>query len=115
MTIARVRALHAALGIEGLDDLQQAAVAGKLRELKGFGAKTEQKILEGIDRYRNRPARLRLIDARDIALPLAQRLRGRPRGGGAGDRRAPFAAGRRRSARCGWWPRPPSQNRRWRR
>jgi DNA polymerase (family X) len=75
MTITRVRALHAGLGIEGLDDLQQAAAAGKLRELKGFGAKTEQKILEGIERYRNRPARRRLIDARDIALPLAQRLR----------------------------------------
>jgi DNA polymerase (family 10) len=75
LTINRVRALHTALGIAGLDDLHQAAQAGKLRALKGFGAKTEQKILEGIESYRNRPQRRRLIDARDIALPLAQRLR----------------------------------------
>jgi DNA polymerase (family 10) len=75
LTINRVRALHTALGIAGLDDLQQAAQAGKLRALKGFGAKTEQKILEGIDSYRSRPQRRRLIDARDIALTLAQRLR----------------------------------------
>ena len=75
LTINRVRALHSALGIAGLDELQQAAQAGKLQALKGFGAKTEQKILEGIQAYRNRPQRRRLIDARDIGLTLAQRLR----------------------------------------
>jgi DNA polymerase (family 10) len=76
MTIARIRTLHETLGIAGLDDLQAAAAAGRVRGVKGFGAKTEQKILEGIDRYRNRPSRMRLVEARDVALPLAQRLRG---------------------------------------
>ena len=78
MSIARIRTLHQVLGIAGLDDLAQAAAAGKLRGVKGFGAKTEQKILEGIDRYRNRPARMRLIETRALALPLLQRLRAVP-------------------------------------
>ena len=41
---------HAELGIETMEDLRKAAEAGELRSLRGLSAKTEQLILEGIDR-----------------------------------------------------------------
>lgn len=40
--------LYEALGVEDLDDLEAAAEAGDIRDVSGFGAKTEQNILEGI-------------------------------------------------------------------
>src|SRR6056297_2044577 len=41
----RVAALHGALGIDSLDQLAAAAVAGRITEVEGFGDKTQQKIL----------------------------------------------------------------------
>ncbi len=40
--------LHSMLGITTLEELQAACEAGRVRELKGFGAKTEQAILDNI-------------------------------------------------------------------
>ncbi|MBX7166934.1 MAG: DNA polymerase/3'-5' exonuclease PolX [Pirellulales bacterium] len=40
--------LHQDLGINNLDELQAACAAGKVRLLKGFGLKTEQAILAGL-------------------------------------------------------------------
>src|ERR1044072_9385313 len=37
--LGKIRALHEALGIGSLDELEAAAKAGKLTALKGFGAK----------------------------------------------------------------------------
>ena len=44
----KVAQLHRELNIQSLDDLRKAAEAGKIRDLEGMGAKTEQNILEGI-------------------------------------------------------------------
>ncbi len=44
----KIKALHETLKIESLADLRTAAEAGQIAKLKGFGAKTEAKILEGI-------------------------------------------------------------------
>ena len=44
-----VGTLYEELGIETLDDLEAAAEAGEIQDIKGFGAKTEQNILDGID------------------------------------------------------------------
>ena len=44
----RSRSLHETLKIESLADLRAAAESGQIAALKGFGAKTEAKILEGI-------------------------------------------------------------------
>ncbi|MEF8786498.1 MAG: helix-hairpin-helix domain-containing protein [Haloarculaceae archaeon] len=44
-----VGALYEELGVETLDDLEAAAAAGEIQEIKGFGPKTEQNILDGID------------------------------------------------------------------
>ncbi|MBI2003380.1 MAG: DNA polymerase/3'-5' exonuclease PolX [Parcubacteria group bacterium] len=41
--------LYKKLGIKTVGDLEKAAKAGKLRRLEGFGEKSEQKILKGIE------------------------------------------------------------------
>ena len=63
----RVRALHDELGISGLDELRRAAKAGHIRELSGFGAKTEQRILEALSRRAQEERRFLLSDVEDIA------------------------------------------------
>jgi DNA polymerase (family X) len=62
--------LHAELGIADLAGLESAAQSGKLRALSGFSAKTELKILEGIESLRRRSGRHRL----GAVLPLGRRL-----------------------------------------
>src|SRR5947209_4893150 len=44
----KVKALYDQLGIESLDQLKAACQEGRVAQLRGFGAKTQQKILEGI-------------------------------------------------------------------
>lgn len=56
------------LGVESIEGLARAAEAGRLRELRGFGAKSEQNVLDGIDMLKQRTGRTRLGDA----WPLAQ-------------------------------------------
>lgn len=45
----RIRKLHADLGIDSVDSLEEAARTGKLRALKGYGPAFEQKVLQGIE------------------------------------------------------------------
>ncbi|MFB6201408.1 MAG: DNA polymerase/3'-5' exonuclease PolX, partial [Halorhabdus sp.] len=63
--------LYAELGIETLDDLEAAARAGDIQDVSGFGAKTEQNILEGIDFARQAHKRQLLGEAR----PRGERVR----------------------------------------
>lgn len=72
LRLPRIRSLHQQLGIRDLEDLRAAAIRGEVRALKGFGPRTEQKILQGIERYQARPARIRLIDAQDRSRTLAE-------------------------------------------
>src|SRR5512136_1139608 len=46
----RLKLLIDRLHIEGKDDLEREARAGKLRKLRGFGAKMEERILESLAR-----------------------------------------------------------------
>ncbi|MEI7706181.1 MAG: helix-hairpin-helix domain-containing protein, partial [Deltaproteobacteria bacterium] len=71
----KIAALHAALGIGSVPDLEQACREGRVREVKGFGEKTERKILEGIERLRTASARVRLPEAREVGERLVRRLR----------------------------------------
>ncbi len=45
----RAATLYKELGITSLEQLREACMAQKVRELPGFGAKTEEKILQGIE------------------------------------------------------------------
>jgi DNA polymerase (family 10) len=66
----KARVIHVTLGIETLSDLEAAATAGKLRDLPGFGAATEKKILSGIARVREHAGRF----LRPVILNEARRL-----------------------------------------
>jgi len=72
----RAKALYRALKIRSLEDLQRAARSGRIREIKGFGAKTERLIEQRAARARTMEKRLRLADADDIAAPLVEHLKG---------------------------------------
>ena len=64
--------LYAALEIETLDDLEAAATAGEIQTISGYGAKTEQNMLDAIPFARQAQARALLGDARPIADRLLE-------------------------------------------
>ena len=66
--------LHQDLGIESLDQLKAACEAGKVRELKGFGAKTEEIILKGLAVAENANRRIYWRNADTIAEALREFL-----------------------------------------
>jgi DNA polymerase (family 10) len=76
----KAAALQAALGIRDLADLEAACLAGRVRGVKGFGERTEARILEGARRLRERAAdrRFLLSDALAEAEPLLAWLRASP-------------------------------------
>ena len=53
----RVRLFYEKLGVGSLEDLERAIRSGRLRALGGFGAKSDQKILEAIQTVKLRNAR----------------------------------------------------------
>ncbi|SEO41975.1 DNA polymerase (family 10) [Halogranum amylolyticum] len=59
--------LYEALGITTLDELEEAARASEIQEVKGYGAKTEENILENIPFARESQERELLGDARPLA------------------------------------------------
>ncbi|WP_020470084.1 DNA polymerase/3'-5' exonuclease PolX [Zavarzinella formosa] len=66
----KVKALSEDLKLTTIDELKAACEAGTVAKLKGFGAKTQAKILEGIQFLGTVGQRVRL----DLALPLGEAL-----------------------------------------
>ncbi len=60
----KVAAIFKELGIDTLEALKQAAEAGHIAELKGFGKKTEQSILEGLSLVAEAGQRVFLAEAK---------------------------------------------------
>ena len=73
----RIRALHAELGVDSLDALDQAARGGQLAAVPGFGAKTAEKVLAGIAFARECRGRRRYPEAVESALRIVHWLRTR--------------------------------------
>ena len=71
----KVKALYDQLGIDDLDKLKASCEANQVAALKGFGAKTQAKILEGIAFIGEMGDRVRLDQALDIAASLVADLR----------------------------------------
>ena len=67
--------LHRDLGISSLEELKEAAENHKLRGHKGFGEKTEEKILQGIKMLEAKGQRMLLGDALPIAEAIVQYLK----------------------------------------
>jgi DNA polymerase (family 10) len=71
----RIKILNEKLKIRGLKDLAKAARAGKVSELRGFGKKTEAKILSELEKLVSRgPERIRYFDAEKIVSGLVPYL-----------------------------------------
>ena len=71
----KAKRLWQELGIENVEALRTAAESGGLRDLKGFGAKSEEKILRGIElRSRRSDERTPIGVARPLALSLIEGL-----------------------------------------
>ena len=64
----KIKMLHDELGVMSVADLQEVCVKNEVAPMKGFGAKSQQKILDGIDLLARFSARRRL----DIGLRYGQ-------------------------------------------
>lgn len=72
----RVKLLAERLGVRDRAGLRRAAEAGQLRELRGFGPKLEERILQALSRREAQaPARMLYRDAAAIAEALLEHLR----------------------------------------
>lgn len=77
LSIAKIRALHEGLGITSIAELKAAAEAARVRELKGFGAKTEEQILKSLaapDKRSKTEQRLHLHHAFRVAEQVTNYL-----------------------------------------
>ncbi|MFO8152328.1 DNA polymerase/3'-5' exonuclease PolX [Thioalkalivibrio sp.] len=72
----RVKAIHDALGVESLGQLKEAAEKRQVRQLEGFGRKTEAMILREIERRKDHEQRTKLSSVDPIARSLEQYLSG---------------------------------------
>lgn len=70
----KIRQLWQEIGVEDIETLRDHCATGKLGEYKGFGAKTQQSILEAIDFLRENRGKLLLHYAAAEARELAARL-----------------------------------------
>ena len=66
----KIKLLYQELGVSTLDELEQAAKQGKIRDLDGFGKKTEENILENISFARQKGQRFLL----GYVLPEAKEI-----------------------------------------
>ena len=71
----RVKMLYDTLGIQDLKGLAKAARSGKIRELHGFGPKTEEKILAETDKRSGTEQRIKISTAEEFAEPILDYLK----------------------------------------
>ncbi|QKS71996.1 DNA polymerase/3'-5' exonuclease PolX [Paenalkalicoccus suaedae] len=74
----KIGKLYAELGITDAESLKKACEEGKVRELAGFAAKTEEKILAGVAEMGKRPDRLTLAQVYPAVVDLEQKLNDAP-------------------------------------
>lgn len=74
----KIKKLHDELGVDSIESLQAACEQGKVSELDGFGAKTEQKLLAGIENRIAYSARHHWWEANVVAEPIVEGLRELP-------------------------------------
>jgi DNA polymerase (family 10) len=74
----KVKAMHDALGIDTIEKLKAACDSGEVAKLKGFGEKTQAKILEGIGFLGQVGQRVRIDLAYALGEALIQQLKALP-------------------------------------
>jgi len=73
----KIRLFHKELGVNSIEDLEKAAKAGRLRELPGMSAKSEENILKALETFRRAAGRFRLDTAYETAEKLVAYLKQR--------------------------------------
>jgi DNA polymerase (family 10) len=74
----KARKLWDELKICSVEELEEAAREGRIASVAGFGAKTQEKILAGIQEWRQHTSRMLLIEAERFVEPLVGYLRATP-------------------------------------
>jgi DNA polymerase (family X) len=72
--VKKVKALYDQLHVDNLDALRAACEDGRVAKLKGFGAKTQQKILDGLRFLGEVGQRVRIDQGYPVGLTLVTRL-----------------------------------------
>ncbi|MCL5005898.1 MAG: DNA polymerase/3'-5' exonuclease PolX [Acidobacteria bacterium] len=73
----KIRLFHKELGVDSIEDLEKVAKAGRLRELPGMSAKSEENILKALETFRRAAGRFRLDTAYETAEMLVAYLKER--------------------------------------
>jgi len=71
----RVKLLYDELGVQTIDELRQAARLGRIRDVPGFGEKTEQHILQSLEAHADKNLRFKLAIATQYADALIAYLK----------------------------------------
>ncbi|MBL0693597.1 DNA polymerase/3'-5' exonuclease PolX [Comamonas sp. JC664] len=75
----KVARLWKELEVSGIEELERACREGRVRQLSGFGAKSEAKMLEGIALYRRARGERKLLgDVMPVAAALLERVKAAP-------------------------------------
>jgi DNA polymerase (family 10) len=74
----KAKKIHDELKVGSIDELEAAAREGRIAAIPGFGAKSQEKILAGIQEYRQHGSRFLLTDADRTLAPLLAYLRDIP-------------------------------------
>lgn len=74
LTDQRIQRLVNELGVDSLEKLESALSVGRVKLLKGFGEKTEQKIRDALARYHEGRGRLPVLEAWEVAERLKARV-----------------------------------------
>ena len=71
----RAKEIYDELDVDSIADLREAVEKQRIREMDGFGKKTEKKIERELERQSNQESRMLLARAEEIAEPLLEYLR----------------------------------------
>jgi DNA polymerase (family 10) len=74
----KIKVLYDKLGVDSIDSLEKASREGKVAELPGFGAKSAEKILKGIENREAYAKRHLWWNAQKVAEPILKGLRKLP-------------------------------------
>ncbi len=74
----KIKLLHDELKVQSLADLRAAGESGQIAALKGFGAKTQARILEGIEFLESVGDRILQSTARRVIAPIFQAVKEHP-------------------------------------
>ena len=78
MGAKKIKAIHGELGVASIEALREACEKGEVAKLKGFGKKSEEKILQGIINREAYGKRHLWWDAAAVAAPILEGLKALP-------------------------------------